>query len=1565
MTFATLRALHTIIGAALDDIEQVYHDADPSSQRSQDTQNVPSPSTPPYTPPPSANLQNGFKDLPDNPSPPLHHVVDNPPPPSVLDDSFPAPKAPRERKVGRERARTLPPIATPPLLNSNPPPMPIPNTIKEEPLDFPSLDEPRYVKDRDGCKRTQLQDEIFSNPQVISAVNKLVAACGQLSISVQKPFLVLCDAGMGYHLPSCLRFLEASHTVEILREAGEQGLHVKDIAKRIRGLIFPDDLDLDGSDPRKEIDPGKLSHILRLLATHHITREVRPDVFANNRISSYLDSGKDLDSLTKEPQNKYEDTDGNAAFVGLCTDELFKASAYLTDCYLPTKTHSPPLSPTSPIFSISPTSPISPTSLTSPTSLASPTSPISPWSTPPILTHTPSSPMHTKVPPNTPLVSFPQSGGGNPPMSPLRQQFSHQELSQQYYHHQHTHSTSFSSIASSYGEVSTENMDHTDSSNTTPPTPNRSGKVFYHTPSTPSGRTGSQSRSDVTPPGSTSQYTPPSSHGPGNLGFSSRLPAIPQSPVTPRQRQPSDTPSSPTTMNTPTSVNHSTSTSVSTSSSNNSFSNANSTSNWHMRKGSLGTRSTASLSPMTFPPNPSPVQSSGDGLEGDGFGFGLSVGNAGNFGVMGRVPGTIRVPADPPPTPSSPLSLRKRIPLLRKTTSKPLLLGSSSPSPALISPGGELGGELAGASTISLPMTSSSGSKSLLGAPFSYSGKKKSKSRERKDDETTTSKSDSNEGEGELAWDSLPSSTPGGHHHLPHGEGTSTIRGHKQESTSKGSSLLSLKGLGKNPSVGGQKAQRPTISPPMHMVHTSGSNLSSSHLRSPSSRPSLTSLSISSPSLRSPASSISLRKNSASPTLGLGIPTISHGMYANDDAYPSSTLLPMLSSSHSSSTPFLSIPNSPTSLTPPVIPPRSPLRESPSLMSIRSMVVGPGVRTVGRKDSTISLPMTSSGLGVSTTSLVGPDYNPNHHNSGRGKPLPTVPPSLPSSSLTSLGSLTSLDTYQLHPHSHYQQQRRRPPLVNAGSGSGSSPKHITSSHPMHAPFNLAFRTSKPYFDWLEEKENVGRFKRFGKAMTGTGGWEVSGAILEGFPWMDLPEGSVVVDVGGGIGSTSMLLAKAFGHLRFVIQDRPQVAEMGFSMWKTRCPELLDEGRAAFLAHDFFGPQPPIPASVLGGRDRSAAIEKILDGLESTSPAILPSRSGLGLDERIFERQDRERSLNQDLGGAASGELEKKPAVFLLRVVTHDWPNLFVTRILLRLRKAAGPDTKLLLADYILPLACVDEDSEGGALPGMVKSLAPEGSPLLPNLGKANANAYWLDLTMRVTFNSQERTLRELTALTLTAGWKVVQVTRAEGTLFGHIIAVPVDIPEESLALLNDISPEDAVLSPINDPDVYSPPMGGTFFSRVDLPSDEIIRSGISKPKFTFKSLVASASENLGLKPKSKHNLSPTATHSNPRFPSSSSGGGGRRRNRAYTITGTGAGALNENEIPPLPSFLPIGAEVSFEAGEKMLFGGRNVSGSGGGGGGGGGEVAGKKGGGWKTLVKMLSKPQIGHSPTER
>ncbi len=57
-------------------------------------------------------------------------------------------------------------------------------------------------------------------------------------------------------------------------------------------------------------------------------------------------------------------------------------------------------------------------------------------------------------------------------------------------------------------------------------------------------------------------------------------------------------------------------------------------------------------------------------------------------------------------------------------------------------------------------------------------------------------------------------------------------------------------------------------------------------------------------------------------------------------------------------------------------------------------------------------------------------------------------------------------------------------------------------------------------------------------------------------------------------------------------------------------------------------------------------------------------------------------------------------MFLLRVVLHDWPDDFARKILLRLREAATPETKLLIADFVLPLACPDDTSSTGGLEGV-------------------------------------------------------------------------------------------------------------------------------------------------------------------------------------------------------------------------------------------------------------------------
>uniref|UniRef100_A0A8H8CE44 O-methyltransferase C-terminal domain-containing protein n=1 Tax=Psilocybe cubensis TaxID=181762 RepID=A0A8H8CE44_PSICU len=708
-----------------------------------------------------------------------------------------------------------PPPHSNPNPNLNPPPPPNPHTP-----DFPSLDNP--------YNPTSLSEALTAHPAVQAAICRIVAAAGQLAASVQVPFLTLCDASMGYHLPSCMRLMEASHVVEILREAGEGGMHVDDISKR------------------NGVQASKLAHVLRLLATHHILREISPDVFALNRISSMVDSGKSVEELRRfqengVPEMKYRDTNGVAAFVGLCTDEIQKASAYLTETYY--------------------------------------------------------------------LSSSAQTRAGTEP-----------------------------------------------------------GKAPF------CFAFGMEKR------------------GVGFFGW----------------------------------------------------------------------------------------------LEGQGGGAGLEEG-------------------------------------------------------------------------------------------------------------------DGNDGDG----------------------------GHDEDDA--------------------VETGRGGVFPPVLLPSTN-------------------------------TSSPSAAAATAAPT-------------ASD--------------------------NNRTTLAPE---PERPRKKD--VMAFRHT----NMPTVTKAESTSTLKNANAKIGKSQ--------------------------------LTSRG-------YKVASVKLVDDQKSVQMSASAARSGSSTDSESASVLPSTGKRSYE-KVDGAHGD-LNDNPNRFRLERFGKAMSGTDGWEAPGAALNGFDWSSLPRGSVVVDVGGGIGSTSMLLATAFSSysttttssssdhaaqqtsgqvqvaedepegpmLRFVIQDRPVVCEMGEKAWKAKCPELL-KSTARFQVHDFFTPQPITNA-----------------------------------------------------------------AVFLLRVVLHDWPDVFARKILLRLREAARAETKLVIADFVLPLACEEElgvcsdagvgaegfgaekgeGGGGGEAKGLLDGIEgartePAPRPLLANLGKASANVYWMDLTMQVMFNSQERTLRELALLALSAGWKIVKVTRTSGSLFGYLVAVPVDIPAQ-------------------------------------------------------------------------------------------------------------------------------------------------------------------------------------------
>ena len=100
---------------------------------------------------------------------------------------------------------------------------------------------------------------------------------------------------------------------------------------------------------------------------------------------------------------------------------------------------------------------------------------------------------------------------------------------------------------------------------------------------------------------------------------------------------------------------------------------------------------------------------------------------------------------------------------------------------------------------------------------------------------------------------------------------------------------------------------------------------------------------------------------------------------------------------------------------------------------------------------------------------------------------------------------------------------------------------------------------------------------------------------------------------------------------------------------------------------------------------------------------------------------------------AGGDI--KPAVFLLRVICHDWPDTLARRILLQLRRAADEGTNdkkptyLVIGDHLLPYACTSTKVSELRVEGGTEALRGARWPLLVNLGAASANAYWMDMTV--------------------------------------------------------------------------------------------------------------------------------------------------------------------------------------------------------------------------------------------
>ncbi|KIY46447.1 S-adenosyl-L-methionine-dependent methyltransferase [Fistulina hepatica ATCC 64428] len=115
----------------------------------------------------------------------------------------------------------------------------------------------------------------------------------------------------------------------------------------------------------------------------------------------------------------------------------------------------------------------------------------------------------------------------------------------------------------------------------------------------------------------------------------------------------------------------------------------------------------------------------------------------------------------------------------------------------------------------------------------------------------------------------------------------------------------------------------------------------------------------------------------------------------------------------------------------------------------------------------------------------------------------------------------------------------------------------------------AFNTDLTYFQWLDRPANMRRMRRIGMAMHGVTQMLPPNSMLRGFDFQSLPEGAVMIDVGGGVGSVSLEVAREHPHMKFIIVDRPN--------------EIIQAGKVCSLSpvinclrlssHDFFQPFP--------------------------------------------------------------------------------------------------------------------------------------------------------------------------------------------------------------------------------------------------------------------------------------------------------------------------------------------------------------------------------------------------------
>ncbi|KAF6754137.1 S-adenosyl-L-methionine-dependent methyltransferase [Ephemerocybe angulata] len=255
----------------------------------------------------------------------------------------------------------------------------------------------------------------------------------------------------------------------------------------------------------------------------------------------------------------------------------------------------------------------------------------------------------------------------------------------------------------------------------------------------------------------------------------------------------------------------------------------------------------------------------------------------------------------------------------------------------------------------------------------------------------------------------------------------------------------------------------------------------------------------------------------------------------------------------------------------------------------------------------------------------------------------------------------------------------------------ADPEWGTSRDPRKTAFNKYTKYEGSLFEYFEGGTPLGAAmgQRFGVAMVGWGTAIEAGNVVYEYPWDKLPHGASVCDVGAGIGSITLQLAKAHPHLKLKLQDLPErVVQARDEVWPKQCPEAIAEDRIEFEAIDFFTESP------IAGCD-----------------------------------------------------------VYYLKNIIHNWLDGPSIKILSGIRKVMGPNSRVLIHEYILQHAT---PSSAKIEPSSLRhKQAP--AELLSNYGAGRIRQYNLDLVMMSLLNAQERTLEDFVELGEASGLEFVKL----------------------------------------------------------------------------------------------------------------------------------------------------------------------------------------------------------------